>query len=116
MNTSDTVDELGREDPLEGETLLWRAVIRQALSDATLTNDSDRDLARFWLPRRVAKERREDLYAARTWFREGDDDFHLVCELAGLVAAKVQAWALAEIRRFDQAVGAYHLDLRLWQR
>lgn len=95
---------------------MWRAVIRQALDDATLTNEDGRESRDFYLPRRVKAEKRRALIEARDWFRDADEDFQLVCELAGLVWAKVQAWALGEIRKFDSAVGAMHLELKLFQR
>lgn len=57
---------------IRGEAALWRAVILQALLDATSTCPSP--------------ESRHQRYLAQTWFLRRNADFHTVCDLALLEA------------------------------
>ncbi|MCC6736520.1 MAG: hypothetical protein IT534_10405 [Bauldia sp.] len=65
------------------ELSLWRAVISQAISDASSkANDRQSQIARA---------------AARRWFRFRGEDFLEACALAGLEPDKVRAFALEKI-------------------
>ena len=75
----------------EAESALWRNVILQAIADATLR-----------LPSYESEHRRQmELIRgqARRWIKFQSEDFHRVCELAGLDAGRVRAFAMAQIRK-----------------
>lgn len=68
---------------------LWCAVISRAINDATLgdfrpSRDSISEFTESPADQLAARE------SARNWFRTGDEDFDLVCSLAGLEADAVQ--------------------------
>lgn len=75
----------------EPESALWRNVILQAIADATLR-----------LPSYEGENKRQmELIRgkARRWIKLQSEDFHRVCELAGLEASRVRAFAMAQIRK-----------------
>jgi len=75
--------------PVRGELALWRAVIAQALEDAS----GHPGALNGWDVRRGTSGRVVE--AARQWFREAGPAFATVCELAGLEPAAVRRAALA---------------------
>jgi len=73
------------------ESALWRNVILQGIADATLR-----------LPSYESEHRRKmELIRgqARRWFKFQSEDFHRVCELAGLDASRIHTFAMAQIRK-----------------
>lgn len=64
-----------KDNRIDGEIKLWRAVILQALDDCCL-------------PASNARYKRWRMQA-RKWFIDVDEDFQIVCELAKLSTAKV---------------------------
>lgn len=76
-----TLADKGDEQPL------WRAVITQAIEDATT----------FSSVARVAIDRDQ----ARKWFTDNGSDFRDVCALADLDPLKVRAYALKRIAEAD---------------
>ena len=73
------------------ESALWRNVILQGIADATLQ-----------LPSYESEHRRQmELIRgqARRWVKLQSEDFHRVCDLAGLEASRVRAFAMAQIRK-----------------
>lgn len=74
----------------EPENALWRNVVAQAIEDATMP------LAERQGPFR---DRMEIIRGqARRWVKMQTDDFHRVCELAGLEASRVHTFAMSRIR------------------
>lgn len=84
------------------EIALWRAVIAQALDDATLGNMRLLDTGDYQMPKSIKHDTLPALEQARIWFERGKKDFRDVCELAGVVPEKVQRAALTFIAHFDQ--------------
>ena len=74
---------------MAGETVLWAAVLLQAIDDAK-QRVRPRDSAHA---RRKAREVAE----ARAWLTGGGRDFEAVCTLAGMNAEAVREWARREI-------------------
>jgi hypothetical protein len=73
------------------EDALWRNVILQAITDATLQLPSYQS---------VFRERMELIRGqARRWVKAQREDFQLVCQLAGLEASRVHTFAMAQIRK-----------------
>lgn len=78
----------GEEEP---EGALWRHVIVQAISDATIQLPDHRS---------AFHERMELIRGeARRWFKQQTEDFRRVCELAGVEHSRVHAFAMAQIRQ-----------------
>lgn len=73
------------------EDALWRTVIVQAISDATIQLPDHRSA----FHERMELVRGE----ARRWFKQQTADFRRVCELAGLEHRRVHAFAMAQIRK-----------------
>lgn len=69
---------------------VWHGVILQAIQDAVIEPDCQR------LPERIAR------CEARHWLLRDDDDFPLVCNLAGFEPKTVRAAATTIINRADQ--------------
>ena len=84
------------------EVALFRAVIGQALSDATLGNLHTTPHTRR-LRTLPNAERLRELSQARAWFEGKGADFRMVCEHALLDPNAVADKAKAEIQRFDAA-------------
>lgn len=76
---------------------LWRAVIRQAMEDATRFGQGDSDYAR---------EVRRDRETARAWLTKPSADFNEVCELADFEPDQVRKEAVALIAEADTRVAA----------
>ena len=74
------------------EGALWRNVLLQALADATLRLPSSQSLC-FGNEMEIIRGQ------ARRWIKAQREDFQLVCELAGLEASRVHAFAMAQIRK-----------------
>lgn len=77
---------------MSDETALWRAVIAQAISDATSTYMS-------------GVSPRETPFAnarARRWLTRPNQDFIDVCALAGVEPETVRAFARQQIAAFDE--------------
>jgi hypothetical protein len=70
------------------EDALWRHVITQAIQDAARKLSANGSGAE-----------RAAIVQARQWFSLQCKDFHDVCSMAGLEAANVHAFAMAQIRK-----------------
>ncbi|MEI8394906.1 MAG: hypothetical protein WCF85_09240 [Rhodospirillaceae bacterium] len=83
--------------PLTGEMALWRAVVLQALQDATLGmhNPTSRK------PRRPSASHRAHAHVAREWLLGGGAQLHRVCDMAGLDPEAVRATAKVAIAKAD---------------
>lgn len=88
------------------ELALWRAVIAQALDDATLGNLHLAGGAESHLPSSgdpyAVRTKLSEMTRARNWFERFGRDFHEVCELAGVVPDRVRRAALRTIAEFDR--------------
>ncbi len=80
-----------------GETALWRAVVLQALQDATLGmhNPTSRK------PRKPSASHRAHARSARSWLLGGGAHLHRVCDMAGLDPDAVHATAKVAIDKAD---------------
>lgn len=78
---------------------LWCKVIHQAIGDATIGDfrPSNASICTFT---ETPAERLAERENARSWFRDGGEDFSLVCSLAGLEPDAVRERALA---MFDES-------------
>ena len=84
----------------QGEVALWRAVIHQAVADATLgVFTQGRGRRRTGAP---SSDRLRHLSEARTWLLGMSRDFRTVCECALLEPLAVKAAAVESIAAFDQ--------------
>ena len=85
-----------------GETALWRAVIAQAIHDATLgRHRPGARRRRRPTPRPLSAERRRQRDTARDWLLGGGHDFRRVCLLADLDPLAVRAVAIDAIANAD---------------
>jgi hypothetical protein len=74
----------------EPENALWRNVVLQAIADATIQLPDHRS---------AFNDKMELIRGqARRWVKMQTEDFKRVCELAGLEASRVHAFAMARIR------------------
>jgi len=87
---------------MKGEVALWRAVIDQAISDATLGRMHARKGRRGTMAT-PGTDRLADLRRAREWLTGMGRDFREVCELALLDPQAVTAAARNSIAAFDAA-------------
>ena len=86
--------------PHTGEVALWRAVIQQALNDATLgmfAQSTGRRRKGNPSPARLCHQGQ-----ARTWLLDMSRDFQLVCDHALLDPMAVRAAAAKSIADFDR--------------
>ena len=82
-----------------GESALWRAVLAQALHDATTGPRRGHGSARPFSAERARMRDR-----ARDWLLGDGRDFPRVCDLAGLDALAVRAAAVVAIREADERI------------
>jgi hypothetical protein len=94
------------------ETALWRAVIAQAVSDATAIW-RPRKAQSYGKPHQMAAETRRARDEARSWLLGNGKDFKRVCHMAGLDPDAVQDsaralsardWVVARPARLDETV------------
>jgi hypothetical protein len=94
------------------ETALWRAVISQAVSDATAIWRPRKGMANG-KPMEMATKAKRERDEARDWLLKGGKDFQRVCHMAGLEPTAVQRearmlaakdWAVTKPARLDETV------------
>jgi hypothetical protein len=93
----ETVTGIGDAMSLDCETDLWRAVIQQAITDATLAPS-------LFTPA-------EEIAEARNWLTTDNPDKRLVCELAGVCPIRLKESALNLIAKVD-STGATRRTVR----
>jgi hypothetical protein len=77
----------------EPEDSLWRNVVLQAIADATLK------LPALSQPASLRRQMESIREQARRWVKAQGEDFKYVCDLAGLEAWRVHAFAMEQIRK-----------------
>lgn len=77
---------------MSDENALWRAVIAQAISDATTTHISGESRQQMRLVNAQA----------RRWLTKPSQDFTTVCAMAGVEPDTVRAFARQQIAAYDE--------------